>query len=162
MCVTNAVEEVRYAGLEQPFVYWDTPGITADSDAQKEFKKMARELKKKGQDVDLLILCAPASEGRDHPDNKSIVKSLTKALGKKVWSHAVIAFSQANLVVDPDNDITTAEYFHRECVTEMKFRYRKFLENCLLKKQKQFPVSQLEGMWSHSFLMAQIGRKNSG
>ena len=126
-CVTKSVEKIKYAGLDQPFVYWDTPGIMADADAQTEFEEMAREVMEKGQDVDLFILCAPAHEGRDHPDNKSIVQSLTSALGSKVWSHAVIVFSQANLVVDPDHKHTTAEYFHRECITEMKLRYRGLL-----------------------------------
>ena len=125
--VTTAVEKFTSRDLDQPFVFWDTPGTQASNSARKTFRTIVTELKKKNEDVDLFIMCAPANETRDHPDNRKLVYSLTDVFAKKVCSHAVIVFSQANTVMDPDHEVTTAEFFHEECVTEMKIRYRQLL-----------------------------------
>ena len=75
----------------------------------------------------MLIVCVPTQEARDHSKNGMIIENLTKELGKKIWDNAIIVFTQANLVMDPHHETSTAAYFHKHCVSEMTNRYRKSL-----------------------------------
>ena len=125
--VTKNVERIECFGNNIPFTFWDTPGPTKDTEDSETFSDIKQEVEQQGGKPDLLIFCAPAHEARDRPENGMIIENLTKELGKKIWDNAVIVFTQANLVMDPDHETTTAAYFHKHCVSEMTNRYRKFL-----------------------------------
>ena len=125
--VTKKVEIIECFGNNIPFTFWDTPGPTKDTEDRKTFSNIKKDIKKQGGKLDLLIFCAPAHETRDRPENGMIIENLTRELGKKIWDNAIIAFTQANVVMDPDHETTTAAYFHKHCVSEMTNRYRKFL-----------------------------------
>ena len=125
--VTKKVEKIGCFHGNIPITFWDTPGPTKTEEDRKCFADIKNELNKEDGKVDLLILCAPAHEARDRPENSIIMKNLTTELGKQIWNNAVIVFAQANLVIDLDKEKTTAAYFHKHCVCEMTERYRKFL-----------------------------------
>ncbi|XP_062518072.1 uncharacterized protein LOC134193266 [Corticium candelabrum] len=107
--VKSKTEKIECLTNEIPFSFWDTPGPTNTKD-RKTFREIKKEVKKDEGAVNLLVFCAPAHEGRDTPENGIIIENVTK-----------------EFVVNPDNDKTTAAYFHKHCITEMTRRYRKFL-----------------------------------
>ena len=124
--VKSKTKKIEYLTNQIPFSFWDTPGPTKTKD-RKTFREIKKEVQKDEGAVNLLVFCAPAHGGRDTPENGIIIGNVTKEFGKQIWSNAIIAFTQVNVVVNPDNDKTTAAYFHKHCITEMTRRYRKFL-----------------------------------
>ena len=125
--VTTKTKKFKSQDGMHSFSFWDTPGPTKSSEDRKQFKQILKDIKKEKGKIDLLIFCAPAHESRDCPENSTILENLTKECGKNIWNNAVIAFTQANLVEDPDHVTTTAAYFHKQCVSEMTKRYRTIL-----------------------------------
>ncbi|XP_062517710.1 uncharacterized protein LOC134192967 [Corticium candelabrum] len=124
---TLETTEMFFQGADNPFVFWDTRGLMPHQRTQNEFIDMAEKIKEEGKDVDLLILCYSATATRDCPEDGDIIKCLTKVFGKEIWCRTVITLTRANLVLNPEKKITTAEYFHDEGITKTKAYFRRLL-----------------------------------
>ena len=124
---TLETTEMFFQGADNPFVFWDTRGLMRHQSTRNEFIDMAEKIEGEGKDVDLLILCYSVAATRDCPEHEDIIECLTEAFGKEIWCRTVITLTRANLVLNPEKEITTAEYFHDEGITKTKAYFRRLL-----------------------------------
>ena len=112
--------EIKFEDVNATSVFYDTPGLTRHKNGPDEFIKMTKEIKKGGKDFDLLIICCSAAAPRDVLEEADMIQSLTEAFGKEIWRRTAIILTQANLIIDLENETTTAEYFHNQGITIKK------------------------------------------
>ena len=109
--VTTQIKRYTIQVKDMQVTVWDTPGLLdfqlLDSHVPNQQKKRSAayltQMREIGS-IDLLLFCVESVNNVASKDDKDTVGLITTAFGKKVWDHALVVFTKANLIRDPSSD----------------------------------------------------------
>ena len=79
---------------------WDTPGLQ-DGTADVGIDGILSDIKKGGFDkAGLMLYCIKLSNTRFQPEDREIIKILTKEIGKGIWERTIFVLTFANVTID--------------------------------------------------------------
>ncbi|XP_065840114.1 uncharacterized protein [Oscarella lobularis] len=109
--VTTQIKRYTIQEKDMQVTVWDTPGLLdfqlLDSHVPNQQKKRSAayltQMRGIGS-IDLLLFCVESVNNVASKDDADTVGLITTAFGKKVWDHALVVFTKANLIRDPSSD----------------------------------------------------------
>ena len=139
---TLCVGEKTFTKNDIEVTLFDTPGLEGCNDADNAY---LHEIKEKCADFDIFLYCINCNEAKATElfDEKSSLVKFTRMFGNKLWDHAVIALTQANVleaVLQEEMEMEDSSLDVEECfsqkIDEWREKIRKELRKLGVKKKK--------------------------